>query len=310
MLTTAWGEIGVTDHYCATQLFSSLKEQFSDKSVFDVFSTSEVRMGNMNSLHGLCTSSILVYRFLKSENHWKLVFPQNRFWCSFDPGSGGRSHDPFESGLSLIHTHIRASHVRKRLETSFQRKWIFDVSLTPIVEEGHMSLLEVLRDRFHSNPCSPCPKTTGNEFSQKNNFRCFFDPESGGGHVTPLEVTWDWSTLIFMLPMLENHWKWVFRKKQFRCSFDLHKQTHIHTHTHTNFFSAWPSLQSRELESSGNNVAQQMVTVVHAPTKHLLNLDAVVTNGAVNESLRRSYSTVYGRLVEATWFGRIFSRSP
>ena len=37
----------------------------------------------------------------------------------------------------------------------------------------------------HSYPCFSCLKIAGNEFSDKNNFRCFFDPGSEGGSDNP-----------------------------------------------------------------------------------------------------------------------------
>ena len=115
--------------------------------------------------------------------------------------------------LCMTYTHIHVAHAWKPFETRFQTKIISDVSLTPEVEgvtwPPRSGLIPTLT-HIHVPHASKPLETT---FQTKLIFDVLLTPEVGGGHMTPLEMVWDWFTLISVFPMPENHWKRIFSQK-------------------------------------------------------------------------------------------------
>ena len=80
-------------------------------------------------------------------------------------------------------------------------------------------------------------KTTRNDISAKNNFRCFFDPGSGGGsHDSTRKWSQTDSHSYPCSPPQKTIMEGFSRKIWLWCSFDLCKQTDRQTHTQTFFY--------------------------------------------------------------------------
>ena len=123
------------------------RNRFSKKLILDVILATEVEGGRMIPLAWSLAQTHSYSCSPSSKTIGNAFWGKSSFWCFFLPRKWRGSHDPSGSGLRPPLTHIRGPHARKPLETSFHAKVGFDVLLTPEVGVGHMTPLEVIRDR-------------------------------------------------------------------------------------------------------------------------------------------------------------------